>query len=62
MGLMRVREVASILRVSQPTVRKLVKTNQIASIRIGGSIRIDAAELARYLKGIGPYSAVPLAE
>ena len=62
MGLMRVREVASILRVSQPTVRKLVRMNQIASIRIGGSIRIDAAELARYLNGVAPYSAAPLSE
>lgn len=62
MGLMRVREVASILRVSQPTVRKLVKENKIASIRIGGSIRIDSAELAQYLKGLSPYAVVPQAE
>jgi excisionase family DNA binding protein len=44
-----VQEVAVPLRVSPAVVRQLVRDKKITGIRIGRSIRIDAASVGRYL-------------
>ena len=40
-----VAEAAEILRVSQKTVRRLIKSEQLRVIRIGGLLRIDPMDL-----------------
>ena len=44
-ALMDVREVASLLRVSTKTVRRWIDNGEVPSIRVGGTIRIDPADL-----------------
>ena len=45
-----VEEVAKILRVSPPTVRKLIKEGQLKAVRVGVQIRIQKEELDRFLE------------
>jgi excisionase family DNA binding protein len=45
-----VEEVANVLRVSPPTVRKLIKEGQLKAVRVGVQIRIQKEELDRFLK------------
>jgi excisionase family DNA binding protein len=40
-----VSEAAEILNVSEKTVRRLIKDDRLRSIRIGGLLRIDPADL-----------------
>lgn len=51
--LLTVNEVASILRVSNMTVYRLVKSGQIPAIRVGKNYRIKESDVNEYLsKGI----------
>ena len=49
-GLLTVSEVADVLRVSTMTVYRLIKSGEIAAIRVGKSYRIADAELKNYLE------------
>lgn len=49
MTLMKPREIAQILRVSLPTVNKLIRENKLRAIAVGDSHRIDSADLQKYL-------------
>lgn len=47
--LLTVNEVASILRVSNMTVYRLVKSGQIPAIRVGKNYRIKESDVNKYL-------------
>lgn len=47
--LLTVNEVAKILRVSNMTVYRLVKSRQIPAIRVGKNYRIKENDVDRYL-------------
>jgi excisionase family DNA binding protein len=47
--LLTVNEVASILRVSNMTVYRLVKGGQIPAIRVGKNYRIKESDVNKYL-------------
>jgi len=47
--LLTVNEVASILRVSNMTVYRLVKSGQIPAIRVGKNYRIKESDVNDYL-------------
>lgn len=46
---MTVGEVASVLRVSNMTVYRLINAGQLPAVRIGRSFRVREAELDHYL-------------
>lgn len=48
-SLLTVAEVAAHMRVSNMTVYRLIKTGELAAVRVGHSYRIREAELERYL-------------
>lgn len=47
--LMTIKQVAEALNVDPKTVRRLIKSGEIISHRIGGQHRISAADYERYL-------------
>lgn len=47
--LLTVAEVADVLRVSNMTVYRLIKSGQLAAIRVGKNYRIRQADLDGYL-------------
>ena len=47
--LLTVNEVAKILRVSNMTVYRLVKSKQLPAIRVGKNYRIKETDVDRYL-------------
>lgn len=47
--LLTVGEVASIMRVSNMTVYRLIKSGQLAAIRVGKNYRIRRSDIDRYL-------------
>ena len=47
--LLRVREVAEALSVSNMTVYRLIRDGQLAAFRVGHSWRVPEANLHRYL-------------
>ena len=47
--LLTVNEVANILRVSNMTVYRLVKSGQIPAIRVGKNYRIKESDVSAYL-------------
>jgi excisionase family DNA binding protein len=49
-ALMTVKEVAAALRVSQGTAYALVASGQLASIRIGRSIRVTPRALEEFIE------------
>jgi excisionase family DNA binding protein len=49
-------EAADELRVSPATVRRLVKTGQLATVKIERSTRVRRQDLEAYLAGLGPGS------
>jgi len=51
MGLLKVCEAASVLRCSEPTVRNLISGGEIKAVRVGRLVRIDIAELKRFVNG-----------
>jgi excisionase family DNA binding protein len=52
--LLTVREAADRLRCSEKTVRRLIRRGELPALRVGRtSLRIDEAELKRYLYSDG---------
>jgi excisionase family DNA binding protein len=47
--LLTVSEVAQVMRVSNMTVYRLIKSGQLSAIRVGKNYRIRETELDRYL-------------
>ena len=47
--LLTVGEVASVMRVSNMTVYRLIKAGQLAAIRVGKNYRIRRSDVDRYL-------------
>ncbi len=47
--LLTVGEVASLMRVSNMTVYRLIKSGQLAAIRVGKNYRIRRSDVDRYL-------------
>ena len=47
--LLTVGEVASIMRVSNMTVYRLIKAGQLSAIRVGKNYRIRRSDVDRYL-------------
>lgn len=48
-SLLTVSEVASVMRVSNMTVYRLIKRGDLAAVRVGHGYRIRRAEVERYL-------------
>ncbi len=59
MGLLKIKEVGQIVRLSPQTVRKLIEDGQIPAKKIGRSLRVDSADLALWLKGITAHGPNP---
>ena len=49
--LLTVKEVSNLLRVSDMTVYRLIKSKQISAIRVGKNFRIKESEVEKYLNG-----------
>lgn len=47
------QDVAKILRISAPTVRKLINDKQLNAVQVGRTKRIDLGDFGRYLKRNG---------
>ena len=47
--LLRIDDAARRLNVSKATVYRLIKRGQLPAVRVGGQIRLDPAELERYV-------------
>ena len=50
-GFLTVAEVASLLRVSNMTVYRLINARQLPAVRIGRSYRISEDDVDKYLAG-----------
>jgi len=50
MALLTTREVAKILRVTPPSVRKIIRSGNLRAVDVGGQKRIDTASLAEFLQ------------
>ena len=48
--LLRVREVAELMRVSQMTVYRLIRSGELVSTRVGRSYRIWEHDVSAYLR------------
>ncbi len=48
--LLTVGEVADVMRVSNMTVYRLIKSGQLAAIRVGKNYRIRRRDISRYLE------------
>jgi excisionase family DNA binding protein len=48
-----VEEVAALMRVNHKTVRKVEKKGHPRSVRLGGTVRFDRAEVRRYVESGG---------
>ena len=48
-ALLQVKEVAALVRVSNKTVRRWIAANELAVVRLGRSVRVSEAELARFV-------------
>jgi excisionase family DNA binding protein len=49
LALLQIKEVAALAKVCPKTVRRWIEANQIAVVRLGRSVRIPQAELARFI-------------
>jgi excisionase family DNA binding protein len=47
--LLTTKEVAEAMRISNMTVYRLIRTGQLAAVRVGRNYRIRASEIDRYL-------------
>ncbi len=50
-ALAKVSEVAVFLRTSEPTIRELLRTNRIRSVRCGRNIRITRDAVNDFIRG-----------
>lgn len=48
--LLTYRQTAEVLGVTERTVRTLVSTNELPAVRFGGSVRVDPADLRRFIE------------
>ena len=48
--LLRVREAASLLGVSEKTIRRLISSRQLPCVRIQRLLRLHAADLVRFVE------------
>lgn len=48
-ALLQINEVAALVRVSNKTVRRWIAANELAVVRLGRSVRVSEAELARFI-------------
>jgi excisionase family DNA binding protein len=48
-ALLQVKEVAAVIKVSTKTVRRWITANELAVVRLGRSVRVSEAELARFV-------------
>ena len=48
--LLTVKEVAELLRVSLPTVRRLQQARRLPFIKVGGCVRFAKSDIIEYLK------------
>ena len=53
-----VREVADSLKVSEHTVRQLIRTNKLSAMKVGRSYRVLKVDLNRYLRTMTSYDIV----
>lgn len=51
--MLTIREVADKVRLSEKTIRRLIKRGELVAYRVGdrGQLRVKAADLERYLEG-----------
>jgi excisionase family DNA binding protein len=49
-GLLTITEVAEFLRISIPTVRRLIEQREIPFLKVGGSIRFTRSDIDTYLE------------
>jgi len=59
---LRVAEVAASLAVDARTVRELARLGELVAYRVGGSLRIDAASVEKYLCRARQHSPQPVPE
>ena len=52
-AVLKIPEVAAVLRASESGVRALIREGRIGSVRLGRMIRVPRHELARFLAGNG---------
>jgi excisionase family DNA binding protein len=57
MGLLTLKEAATVLRCSIPTVRRLVNDGELQSVRVGKQLRIDVDEIKRFIGSSGSCSS-----
>jgi excisionase family DNA binding protein len=50
-NLLTIRETARVLRVSRSTVYRLAEEKGLPTIHIGGSVRVDSDQLAKWIYG-----------
>ena len=48
--LLSIGETADALRVSKPTVYRLIERRELPAVRVGGQLRVDLAALQDYLE------------
>ncbi len=48
-ALLTVQDVAALLQLSVPAIRARIRARELTSIKMGHSVRVPRAELARYL-------------
>lgn len=49
-GLLTAPEVAELLKISVPTLRRLQRQRLIPFIKVGGSVRFSRSDIAEYLR------------
>jgi excisionase family DNA binding protein len=50
LGLLTIPEVAGLLKVSVPTLRRLQRQRQIPFIKVGGCVRFSRSDVEAYLR------------
>jgi excisionase family DNA binding protein len=50
LGLLTLTEVAELLRISVPTVRRLQQQRKMPFVKVGGRIRFTRSDVASYLE------------
>ena len=48
-GLMKIKEAAKLLALSESMIRKMLTTRQLTAVRIGRSVRVRSAELEAFI-------------
>jgi len=48
-ALLQIAEVAVLIKVSNKTIRRWIAANELAVVRLGRSVRVSEAELARFI-------------